>query len=192
MSNEEIYDDDIEDDIEEDESITIVEQKGNGELKRKILTFGLIIIIAFAAGSAIVGFSLMSNENSPRKDLANTDFYLRNIFNNLTIGVFNKTSERIRDYSYDYNNSAGSTFLDIGGAVVYNDEQENLEYMKIFFNPSTTDLSIESVFFRLSTKSQLNIIILSDGREVFNALSIKFNIDLDFQLFSSEIVVYVF
>ena len=187
MSDEEFYEDEIEDD-----SVTVVSHKGNGDLKRKILTYGIIIIVAFAAGAGVVGISLVSVENSARKDLAKNDFHLRSIFSNLTIGVFNSTSESIRDFSYDYNNTAGSTFLDIGGSVIYNDEQENLEYMKIFFTPSITDLSIESVFFRLNDKTRLNIIILSEGREVYNALDVRFNIDLDFQLFSSEIVVYVF
>ncbi|MFW9923724.1 MAG: hypothetical protein ACFFDW_10610 [Candidatus Thorarchaeota archaeon] len=184
MSEEESYDN--------ENNVTFVPQKSNGSWKRKILTYSIIAVVAFATGAGIVGISLTVKENSPRKDLANTNFYLRNIFTNITISVFNSTSESISEYSYDYNNTAGSTFLDIGGAVIYNDEQENLEFMKIFFNPSATDVSIQGIYFRLNEKTQLNIIILADGREVYNALQIKSDIDLEFQLFSTEILVYVF
>lgn len=162
-----------------------------GDKGRKILTFGIIIMVSFSLGCAVVGFSMLSSENSARRDLKNNDMYLATIIDSFDVIVFNTTSEQLSNYKYIHNSNT-STFENVGGEVVFNDAQEDLEYMVISFAPSASEMSIQSITFRINEKSQLNIIIFAENREVFNAMKIKKDITIDFLLFASEISVYVF
>ncbi|MEA2071220.1 MAG: hypothetical protein U9O98_08015 [Asgard group archaeon] len=159
------------------------------DLGKKILTYSIIVIVSIGVGAAVTGIPMAVRESAPRKDLEQTDYYLRSIIDSFEVNVFNLTSEGFNMYNYTYNDT--STFEDIGGSVIYNDEQKDLEYIKIFF-PSTTDLSIESVTFNVKQKSQLNVIIFADNREVYNARKIKSDINLEFPVLASEIYLYVF
>jgi len=158
---------------------------------RKILTFSIIVMVSFSAGCAVVGFSMLASENSARKDLSANNLYLATIIDGFDVTVFNTTSEQLANYIYT-NDSITSTFEDIGGDVTYNDAQVDLEYMVIFFYPYASEMSIQKITFHINEKSQLNIIVFADGREVYNAMKIKTDIVLDFLLFASEISVYVF
>jgi hypothetical protein len=160
------------------------------ETKRKILTFSIIIIVSFSLGCAIVGFSMLSSENSVRKDLANTDLYLATIIDSFSVTAYNVTDEDFYTYSYERNST--NTFETEIGEVVYVDEQANLEYMEISVAPTAPEMTIQKITFFINEKSQLNIIIFADGNEVYNAMKIKNNIALVFLLFVTEISVYVF
>lgn len=162
-----------------------------GDTGRKILTYSIIIVVAFSIGCAVVGFSMRSSENSPRKDLAENTNYIRTIIIGFNVEVYNETSEEFSDYVYEYNSNA-STFEDSGGEVAYNDVQENLEFMTIYYPLAVTDMVITEITFRIGEKSQLNIIIFADNREVFNALKIKNDISIDLTIPATEIIVYIF
>ncbi|MHA1306954.1 MAG: hypothetical protein ACTSQN_06640 [Candidatus Heimdallarchaeota archaeon] len=161
------------------------------ETKRKILTFSIIIIVSFATGCALVGISMYTSENSARNDLANNDLYLATIIDSFSITVYNSIADGFTSYNYLYNSNT-STFDAAIGDVDYIDEQENMEYMLISIAPSAPELTIQKITFSVNEKSQLNIIIFADGKEVFNAMKIKNDIALVFLLFVSEISVYVF
>ena len=184
MSNEEeIYQDEIEKPIKSRRNLT--------ELQRKILAYGIVSLVAFSLGCGIVGFSMLAKENGPRKDLGKNDFYLRNIISSFDVSVFNSTSTLFSDHVYDYNDSTINTFDDINGIVNYFDIKEEIEYMEITF-VGAPELSIKSITFHVNEKSQLNIIIFADGREVYNALRIKKDISIELVLLATEISVYVF
>jgi hypothetical protein len=181
------------DEIYEDEEV--YEEKTRrinlGDKGRKALTYGIIIVVAFSFGCGIVGIPMRASENAPRKDLANTEFYIRTIIGGFDVEVYNSTSEQFSDYIYLFDDNA-STFEDSGGEVAYNDLQEEMEYMTIYYPPAVPDISITEITFRISEKSQLNIIIFADDKEVFNALRIKKDITIDLTIPATEIVVYIF
>ncbi|NHK30965.1 MAG: hypothetical protein FK730_06405 [Asgard group archaeon] len=178
------------DEIYEDEEVyEEKKQRFNlGDKGRKILTYAIIIVVAFAFGCGIVGIPMRASENVPRKELAKTEFYIRTIISGFDVEVFNDT---FADYVYEFNSSA-STFEDSGGEVTYNDVNENVEFMTIYYPPAVPDTFITKITFRIGEKSQLNIIIFADNREVFNALKIKNDILLDLTIPAIEIVVYIF
>ena len=104
---------------------------------------------------------------------------------------FNTTAINEFDYFYEYGNNA-STFADSGGEVAYNDIQEGIEYLTIYYPPAVPENLITEITFKVNEKSQLNIIIFADGIEVYNALKIRNDIFLDLTIPATEIVVYVF
>ncbi|MBN1329692.1 MAG: hypothetical protein JXA54_09490 [Candidatus Heimdallarchaeota archaeon] len=170
--------------------------KNSGKLSdrsRKILSYTIVAIVTFSFGCGIIGFSMLANENSPRKELASTNKYLSSIISSFNVRVYNSsTIDELTDYVYIYN-SSDSTFEDSGGQVYYIDDKENLEYMKISFSPEASENLIQIITFHVEEKSQLNIIIFADNREVYSALKIKNDIELNFSLvLPSEIIVYVF
>ncbi|MBK5113972.1 MAG: hypothetical protein KGD59_09730 [Candidatus Heimdallarchaeota archaeon] len=162
-----------------------------GDTSRKILTFSIIIIVSFSIGCGLVGISMRASENSPRNELAKTDYFIRSIIIGFDVRVFNTTSEEFSNYMYEYGNNL-STFDDSGGEVIYNDIDEELEYMTIYYPPAVPENLITEITFSIYEKSQLNIIIFADGREVYNALKIRNGISIDLTIPASEIVVYVF
>ena len=161
------------------------------ETQRKILTFGLIILISFSLGCSVVGFSMLSSENSARKDLANNAFYLSDITNSFDVTVQNTTSLTSSTYKYIQNSNL-STFENVSGEVAFNDDRPDMEYMVISFPPSAPEMSIQLITFHINEKSQLNIIIFADGIEVYNAMKIKKDVTLNFSPYAVEITVYVF
>lgn len=189
---DEIYEEEEEEEEVEDEVYTEKKSRINlGDTGRKILTYSIIIIVAFSIGCAVVGISMRSSENSPRNDLADNNEYIRTIISGFEVEVYNTTSEKFSVYIYEYDNNI-STFEDTGGEVVYNDVKENVEFMTIYYPPAVTDIVITEITFRIVEKSQLNIIIFADNREVYNAIKIKNDITLDLTLPAIEIVVYIF
>jgi hypothetical protein len=162
-----------------------------GDRGRKILTFSIIVLVSFTIGCGLVGISMRASENSPRNNLAKTNYYLRTIINGFEVKVFNTTAINEFDYIYEYGNNA-STFADSGGEVVYNDILEEIEYLTIYYPPAVPENLITEITFKVNEKSQLNIIIFADGREVYSALKIKNDIFLDLTIPATEIVVYVF
>lgn len=195
MSDEEYVEDDEEEIYQEEEYQEVTKKSRRriklDETKRKFLTFGLIIIVSFSLGCAVVGFSMLSSENSARKDLEKNDMFLATIISSFSVTAYNVTDEDFYIYNY-IPNSSSSNFETTIGEVVYNDEQLNLEYMEISIVPATPEMTIQKVTFIVNEKSQLNIIIFADGNEVYNAMKIKSNIALVFLLFVTEISVYVF
>jgi len=200
-NNEETYEEEsIEEEPYEEESYEDTYEESHKEprkrlitddFKRKVLAYSIVFIVAFASASAIVGFSLMVKENKPRNELAKTDYYMRSIIPSFDIEVFNSTILSSASYFYEFNNT-NSTFGDCGGLVGYFDILEDVEYMSISFDAWASESSIESITFHIGEKSQLNIIIFADGREVYNALKIKNDISIEFQLFAIELIAYVF
>ncbi|NHJ49362.1 MAG: hypothetical protein FK733_16350 [Asgard group archaeon] len=187
MSNDQI----IENDYEENDYVEKEKKFHLGDTGRKILTYAIIIIVSFSLGCAIVGFSMRSSENSARKDLANGTNFITTIITGFNVEIYNSSSEEFSDYAYVYISNT-STFEDTGGVVDYNDAQEDREYMTIYYPLAVSDLSITEIAFSIGEKSQLNIIIFADGREVYNALRIRNDIILDLDIPAIEIVVYVF
>ena len=110
------------------------------DTKRKILTYGIIILVSFSLGCGIVGFSMLSSENSARKDLANTDLYLATIIDSFLITAYNETDEDF--YTYSYKQNSTNTFETEIGEVVYNDEQANLEFMEITIAPAVPEITV--------------------------------------------------
>jgi len=162
-----------------------------GDTQRKILTFSIIIIVSFSIGCGLVGISMRASENSPRNDLAKTDYYIRSIIQGFEVEVYNTTADEFFDYIYVYNSNS-STFEDSGGEVVYNDIDEDLEYITIYYPPAVPEHLITEITFNIIEKSQLNIVIFADGREIYNALKIKNDFTLDLTIPATEIIVYVF
>ncbi len=162
-----------------------------GETGRKILTFGIIIMVSFSLGCAVVGFSVLASENSARRDLKNNDLYLATITNSFSVTAYNETEDDFFNFKY-IQDSNSSTFEDMLGEVDYIDNREDMEYMVISIAPAATEMSIRSITFHINEKSQLNIIIFADNKEVFNAMKIKKDITINFILFVTEISVYVF
>ncbi|MHA1188525.1 MAG: hypothetical protein ACTSSK_17020 [Candidatus Heimdallarchaeota archaeon] len=176
---------------EEDEEEDAYQEDEYEDKQRKILTFGLIILISFSLGCSVVGFSMLSSENSARKDLANNAFYLSDITNSFDVTVQNTTSLTSSSYKYIQNSNL-STFENVSGEVVFTDDRTDMEYMVISFPPSAPEMSIQLITFHINEKSQLNIIIFADGIEVYNAMKIKNDITINFSPYAVEISVYVF
>jgi hypothetical protein len=176
----------IEDDFEEEKP-----KRRLTDTQRKALTYGIIIIVAFSFGCGLVGFSMRASEKSPRKDLAATDNYIKTIFSYFEAEVYNSTSEEFSTYGYVFISNS-STFENSGGEVTFNDIQESLEYVTIYYPPAVPENTITEITFYVKEKSQLNIIIFADGREVHNALRIKSDINIDLTIPATEIVVYIF
>jgi len=184
--------DEEEDAYQEDEYEDKPKKRINlNEKQRKILTFGLIILISFSLGCSVVGFSMLSSENSARKDLANNAFYLSDITNSFDVTVQNTTSLTSSSYKYIQNSNL-STFENVSGEVAFTDDRTDMEYMVISFPPSAPEMSIQLITFHINEKSQLNIIIFADGIEVYNAMKIKNDITINFSPYAVEISVYVF
>ncbi len=192
------YDDD--DEVKEEEVSYEIEEEPEykksrklSDRNRKILSYAIVIMVAFSFGCGLVGIPMFAKENSVRNDLADTTKYLSTIITSFDVRVYNSsTIDELTDYVYIYN-STESTFEDAGGEVYYIDDKENVEYMQISFNPESSENLIQIITFHVAEKSQLNIMIFADNREVYNALKIKNDIELSFSLvLPSEIFVYVF